>query len=305
MKIRGSFAICVSSFLLIAQAGAEPGETSIGRVVSVEGPVTLFTNGNAKKGVTVAPRQALQENDTIQTGSGGKARVLLADKTVLDVSEKSELHMAEFKRAAITADRQVTLDLKFGKVRTAVVEKLSQKGSFQMRTRSTVLGVRGTEFLTEAGSSGAASVTVARGEVAVVQAGSTGAPVLVQSGFKLSALGGSIGAPVAVSPAEMQKAFAAVRVSDGTFQKEIRVESSALGRGTAGPTAMADLKRVSIPGISSREPAGKAGPANGPGGPEAHILMPGQDGKPPLPGFLGGMLPPGGVLPKKVKVTVN
>ena len=44
------------------------------------------------------------------------------------------------------ADREVGLGLDFGRIRTSVNRKLDKKGSYLIRTRSSVLSVRGTEF---------------------------------------------------------------------------------------------------------------------------------------------------------------
>lgn len=154
------------------------------------GAVTRFVPGEgAYEGY------AVQEGDLLQTGASTFVEVQLLPKgTMLKIAENTSF---VFQKIG-DAKSETNLNLLYGRVRTKVA-KLSGAESFLVRSRSTVAGVRGTDFgfdsimaPSSAASTSSATVRVYAfsGEVGVSPAVSDSAPaapvVLVKAGELLS-----------------------------------------------------------------------------------------------------------------------
>jgi hypothetical protein len=87
-------------------------------------------------------------NDRIITQADGFAKLLLKDKSILKVSPSSELTVSI--QLLGTEDKNTTINLLRGKIRSLVVEKLGANSSYEIRTAVAVAGVRGTDFEVEA-----------------------------------------------------------------------------------------------------------------------------------------------------------
>lgn len=145
-------------FLLFSAAtlrGESPGE--VGALAIVDGSV-LVDGKPAQEGDSLFPQQTVETEE-------GRVKMLFIDDTIVDLGPYSSFYIEEYKT---NPHRNVSLDLKKGKARTAIHQKLRRDGKFQMKTRSSVLAVRGTEFLCEVridGNEVREKFTVADGEV--------------------------------------------------------------------------------------------------------------------------------------------
>lgn len=163
---------------LVAFFFSRPGyPEDAGRVVAVVGKVLLrYPNSENPDYKIPTSGEAFRAGAVFNTASNGGLKLLLKDKTVLDLGPASVFSIDEFvlkngsKGTQDISSRSVALSLDYGTVRASVNEKIDPKrGKFTLRTKSTVLGVRGTEFLVEAPQGSIPSVAVTHGLVEIAQ----------------------------------------------------------------------------------------------------------------------------------------
>ncbi|MGZ6370075.1 MAG: FecR family protein, partial [Bdellovibrionota bacterium] len=141
-------AVCalLSSFCVYADEARQ----TAGEVVSVSGTVLIRPDGEGNKILKPAkPGDALHAGDVINTASSAKVKILLHDKTILDIGPSALFKMDKYKENA-GADRQVDANMVYGSVRAAVAQKLGGNGHFRLKTPTAIMGVRGTEFVVSA-----------------------------------------------------------------------------------------------------------------------------------------------------------
>jgi len=96
----------------------------------------------ARVGARVFPK------DTVITGKDARAKIVMVDKNVINVSPESEIIFENYEYNPSENKKNVTLNVIYGKVRSKVEQKYDGKTSqFQVKTPSAVAGVRGTDFL--------------------------------------------------------------------------------------------------------------------------------------------------------------
>ncbi len=124
-------------------------------VVSVRGSVFRVPEGVLQEGA------ALDQSDVVRTAPGARAVLRLADGSLVDVNERTELSV----NAAWSGQ---TIRLQRGDI---IVQAARQhRGHLRVQTRDSVASVKGTVFAVSAGFSGTV-VSVVEGSVAVTQPG--------------------------------------------------------------------------------------------------------------------------------------
>jgi len=134
-------AIVIGVFWLCASAARAQ---EVGTVVAVEGTVEIGRGGGR---VTAVPGGAVNRGDELRTGRPGRLRVLFRDDSEISLDEETQLVVDEqvFDEEAFKA-KSVFGVLK-GTVGAVVSEYYNGAGnSFEVRTKTAVAGVRGTEF---------------------------------------------------------------------------------------------------------------------------------------------------------------
>jgi len=111
----------------------------VGKVVILKG-VARTQKGPLKIGDPIFPK------DVISTEKNSAVKVLMTDRSIIDVTEQTVFRVDGYELKNVH-DRKVDLSVDFGRIRSSVNKKLNQKGSFLIRTKSSVLAVRGTEFV--------------------------------------------------------------------------------------------------------------------------------------------------------------
>lgn len=137
----------------------------------------------AKVGSKIFPK------DTIITGKDSRAKIVMVDNNVLNISPETKLEIQNYEYAPEAGKKDVLLNVLYGKVRSKVEQKYDGKTTnFQLKTPTAVAGVRGTDFMAGyAPSTNVSSVVTFEGSVAFGQPGP----------------GGTILNPVAVTPGQM------------------------------------------------------------------------------------------------------
>lgn len=156
----------------------------------------------------------IQVGDTIITESDSRAKIVMTDRNILNISPNTKMKIEKYTNSA--ADKNVNLNLIEGKVRSKVEQKYDNKNSkFEIRTATAVAGVRGTEFITSYNSSTKTTeVITMKGKVSFQTINVTGIsataappePVIVEKGEKSQAKGNDAPAvPVKVPEKEMKQ----------------------------------------------------------------------------------------------------
>ncbi|MBN20402.1 MAG: hypothetical protein CL678_03865 [Bdellovibrionaceae bacterium] len=109
---------------------------SVGTVASVQGEAFI-----GKKKMFVG--QKLLKGDVVKIGAG-KATLIFGRDAVIHLDAESELQVNEY----LNEGKQIKADfkLKYGKIRSLVKSKGVKQKKFRFRTRSAVMGVRGTHI---------------------------------------------------------------------------------------------------------------------------------------------------------------
>ena len=128
-RVGFSLILCLVTCPVFAAGGA-----AVGHLTRVLGDV-LVNSAPTKNGAPVAM------GDTIET-QGGKASLLLGKATVIHLDSNSKLTVTQFVVDTGSVET-TTLDLPFGKTRALVRSKGIRK-DFKIRSRTAVMGVRGT-----------------------------------------------------------------------------------------------------------------------------------------------------------------
>lgn len=143
MKTRSPFVFALAIFVsfsialppqLHAQAGQRAGQVT--RVV----PTANIQRAGQQ--TAAAAQTPVFWQDVVATDRGGRARVALDDGSVLNVGSESSLTIT--KHDAST--QQSELELTYGRVRANVVRLARPGAKFEVKTRTAVAGVVGTDF---------------------------------------------------------------------------------------------------------------------------------------------------------------
>jgi len=192
-------------------------------VVSTNGGVYRLAKG------TLAAGAAIGEGEPVRTGPGAHAMLQLADGSMVDVNERTELYVtAAWSGQSIHLERGDVI------VRAA----RQRRGHLRVLTRDSVASVKGTVFAVSAGMGGSV-VSVVEGSVAVNH---PGRQVLLKPGQQaasMPALQTSVAQAVSWSPDAEQyivllASFGNIEKELATLPTEMRTQSSLLASLPAG-----------------------------------------------------------------------
>lgn len=142
-------ALCLAAPLAWAQAQpATANDTRIGTVKQVKGDSWI---GPVDSRRTAQSGDGVQNADRVNTGPQGAASILLKDGTVLVVGPNSSVDLKNFQYNTTTQEGSFVMNLVQGSVRvvTGLLAKMNP-GMFNVFTPTSVVGVRGTDFIVEA-----------------------------------------------------------------------------------------------------------------------------------------------------------
>ena len=118
-----------------------------GTFKTVQGDVTVV-RGHVRSAAVVG--DGLRIADRVLTGDASAAAITLKDGTVLSIGAGSSVDLAEFQFNPTTHDGHVLISLLRGSLRvvTGLIAKLKPE-QVKVTTPTTVIGVRGTDFIVE------------------------------------------------------------------------------------------------------------------------------------------------------------
>lgn len=219
----------LSIFLaLIAISSSSHCDTPMaGKVVLLSGSVTL-----AGKPLTIG--KVLSAGDVVETKAGATAKILLSDRSVVDIGPSSRFELTQ-----VTPSEGADLKLEWGSVRASIQKKIEKGAKFRIRTKSSVLSARGTEFVVnsrpDAKSGGNLDqITVSSGLVTMDAPGFqtltldpgkqvTALAVPSADGFRVNP--DSV-RTVALSPEVLSSTVSTATVKDDTFRQVVVVQES-------------------------------------------------------------------------------
>jgi hypothetical protein len=120
-----------------------------GVVKTAKGSVTI-QRGSEK--IAASPGAKVAAADRIATGADGSVGIILRDNTLLSAGPNSTLVLERFAFDSTTHAGTIDASVKRGTL-AVVSGKIAKQspGAVQFRTPNAILGVRGTEFLIDAG----------------------------------------------------------------------------------------------------------------------------------------------------------
>ncbi len=163
-------------------------------------------------------------NDLLRTEPRGRVRLALDDGSILNVGSGSELRVEQHDNRT----QQTSLLMNYGRVRAQVVKLAQPNAKFEVRTKTVVCGVLGTDFYVEADDN-KTTVVVFRGLVRVTPllAGAA-AGISVGAGQTTTATGSAASAPTTATAGQIQSALNASQVgAAGTVAQSARAATTA------------------------------------------------------------------------------
>lgn len=153
IRVMVAIAMTMSASLVVAQnvtaPGPEVGGTErVGTFKQMQGDIFM---GNEDVRTSPGPGTPLRQGDRVRTGDTGGASIVLKDGTVLTMGPNTTMDLTQFRFDSTTQDGSFLLDLVQGSVRvvTGLMAKINPE-RFKVRTPTTLVGVRGTDFIVEA-----------------------------------------------------------------------------------------------------------------------------------------------------------
>ena len=136
---------CVLLIALAAGFAVAAGPADIGQIKVAKGQVSIERNGQKLPGDVGA---WVQPGDVLKTGADGSVGVTMSDNSLLSAGPNSVVVLDKYEFDATTSQGQFDASLQKGSL--AVISGRMAKQSpdaMKIRTPSSILGVRGTEFV--------------------------------------------------------------------------------------------------------------------------------------------------------------
>jgi hypothetical protein len=144
-------------------------ENRAAQIAVSNGSVAVMTANKLGQGSEMragAAGSLVQAGEAVGTGPGATAKILLPDRSILDV-QPGTLVVLEQMAIGTQEQRDFNFVLMYGRARVLASKRPSHRSHFFIRTKVAVMGVRGTEFVAASTAEGKFSVSVLEGEVSV------------------------------------------------------------------------------------------------------------------------------------------
>jgi len=204
-----------------------------GRVVNVNGTSSITTGaGSRDRPRPLQVGDSVFEGAIIRTDARSGVKLFMADKSILDIGESTTFTVTRY--SADDSSRNVDMSLDFGNVRAAISKKLDKKARFFIRTKSSVLSVRGTELIAKSQVTDrqvTEEVTVVEGTVELTTGRKSAIALTggqqfttsghLEGGIFVSREPASLPKIVKLSPSETAKLAENAKIADHTFQQAV------------------------------------------------------------------------------------
>lgn len=158
----------------------------VAKILELSGDVQV-KKGGGEKLFKAFKNMALTQGDTIITGKDGKVTIELDKDKEVVIGSDTQLLISELVSSIKAESGKTSLNLLGGKVKVSIKEKLKGDSKFEIKTPTSVMGVRGTSFYINVNrETGATYVAVFEGVVSATAVSGTddttgGDPVLIEA----------------------------------------------------------------------------------------------------------------------------
>ena len=137
--MRWILAVAAAAFAVAAYA------QDVGQIKTAKGAVHVEREG---KSIPAAPGMPVRASDKLVTGADGAVGVTFLDNTMISAGPSTVFEIERYRFNSTTHDGEFDASLKKGSLAVVSGKMVKQTpGSMRVRTPSSVMGVRGTEFL--------------------------------------------------------------------------------------------------------------------------------------------------------------
>ena len=137
--MRWILAVAAAAFAVAAYA------QDVGQIKTAKGAVHVEREG---KNIPAAPGMHVRASDKLVTGADGAVGVTFLDNTMISAGPSTVFEIERYRFNSTTHDGEFDASLKKGSLAVVSGKMVKQTpGSMRVRTPSSVMGVRGTEFL--------------------------------------------------------------------------------------------------------------------------------------------------------------
>lgn len=141
--------ICITAIVFgMASIGSAEMEKSTAQIVSLDGKAEVKAAGQANWSPASAGA-VLNEGDTLKTDANSTAMLQIGEKGrvgTVEMSRGSQLMLAEMSMDAKEDSAKTLLDLAMGEILIKAQKIHGEKSSFEVKTPTSIVGVRGTTF---------------------------------------------------------------------------------------------------------------------------------------------------------------
>lgn len=138
--MRYMIAVAAAAFAVAAYANDD-----VGQIKTARGEVHVERDGQR---IAARPGMNVRASDTLVTGANGAVGVTFLDNTMISAGPSTVLGIERYRFNSTTHDGQFDASLKKGSIAVVSGKMVKQTpGSMRLRTPSSVMGVRGTEFV--------------------------------------------------------------------------------------------------------------------------------------------------------------
>jgi len=247
------FLLVISAVFLMTEAFAE---NQYGLFMVVKGDVKVISGNKAPFPVKVGSKVAV--NDVVTTGVDARAKIVMSDRNVINVSPETRLQITKYANDAKAGTKDVEIKLDQGKVRNNVEQSYDgEKSKFILKTPTAVAGVRGTQFVTSFDSkTQKTQIVTMKGQVtfsSVMNGKVVGAPVVVNKGESTtSSAGAPPEAPKAVPKNELKEIDKDSTAANKTKNETVAEGGKPEGRGRE-PASEKPVEKTEMTMVSSAD----------------------------------------------------
>lgn len=156
-------------FQHVALAAQKVPADNVGRVLSLRGVATVRQRTALdKKSQQLKRGDYLSAGSMVRTGLNSAVRLLMKDKSILDLGPSTHITLARYDVDAASRKRSVGLHVFVGRLWARVTSVFQGEKNYEVFTANAVAGVRGTELVVDVELSGQSQVTCVEGAVEVL-----------------------------------------------------------------------------------------------------------------------------------------
>jgi len=160
--------LALGSYPLPAQNKALKIKMDAGKAVVtlLEGQASLYRKG-VKKPQALSKGYLLAQGDRVATDIKSRIEIKMPDKSIVRFDEKTTFVLEAAAYSKKTKKRNINVNMILGKTWAKVPKFSGSKGRFEITTKTSVAGVRGTDFRMNVNKDNSAVLKVYQGEVEV------------------------------------------------------------------------------------------------------------------------------------------